>query len=352
MGKVDAAIKDFMLNRQNFADAFNQAIFGEELIQADKLHELNANLVTPVFASGSGRVSGKRERTLDDLQIAEVAMGDGQFNYLLLAGQYQQLVHYAMPVRAMLETAMLYERQVREISRRGEKKSTEHEEPQIPEVAPARNDSAEFLSGLGPEDRLHPVVMMVLYLGEDPWEHPKSLWDMLDTKDPRILRHCPNFALNLVTPEQFSDASRLWNTEFGKAMYMISLGRQGMKNLLRLESNSVFESVDRTTVRMLNTVMNTNISLDRNNGEKGGSINMCKAVREINETIKMQKDQLAQQKDQLAQQKDQLAQQKDQLAQQKDQLAQKDSQLAQKESLIEALLRENSALKAQLGLQS
>ena len=58
---------------------------------------------------------------------------------------------------------------------------------------------------------------------------------------------------------------------------------------------------------------------------------MCKAVREINETIKMQKDQLAQQKDQLAQ---------------------KDSQLAQKESLIEALLRENSALKAQLGLQS
>ena len=58
---------------------------------------------------------------------------------------------------------------------------------------------------------------------------------------------------------------------------------------------------------------------------------MCKAVREINETIKMQKDQLAQQKDQLAQQKDQLAQQ---------------------ESLIAELLRENSALKAQLGLQS
>ena len=344
MGLADAAIKDFMSIRQNFADAFNQAIFGEELIRADQLSEANANVVTPVYPDGSERAAGWTERTLDDLQIAKVAMGDGQFTYLILAGQYQQLVHYAMPVRAMLETAMLYTQQVSEYGRRGKEDRGRPKEG-ARETSPGRGSSGAFLSGLGPENLLHPVIMMVLYLGDEPWDGPRSLWDMLETKDPRILRHCPNYALNLVTPEQFSDASSLWNTEFGKAMYAIALGRKGKDKLLSLGHNPAFQSMDRTTVRMLNTVMKTNIRIDRNDGEKGGSINMCKAVREINETIKMQKDQLAQQKDQLAQQKDQLAQ--------KDgQLAQKDSQLAQKESLIEALLRENSALKAQLGLQS
>ena len=345
MGLADAAIKDFMSIRQNFADAFNQAIFGEELIRADQLSEANANVVTPVYPDGSERAAGWTERTLDDLQIAKVAMGDGQFTYLILAGQYQQLVHYAMPVRAMLETAMLYTQQVSEYGRRGKEDRGRPKEG-ARETSPGRGSSGAFLSGLGPENLLHPVIMMVLYLGDEPWDGPRSLWDMLETKDPRILRHCPNYALNLVTPEQFSDASSLWNTEFGKAMYAIALGRKGKDKLLSLGHNPAFQSMDRTTVRMLNTVMKTNIRIDRNDGEKGGSINMCKAMREIEETFRMQQEELARMD---LQHKEELARMdlrhKEELAR----MEQYKEELTQKESMIASLSRKLAMYEAQSG---
>ena len=41
----------------------------------------------------------------------------------------------------------------------------------------------EFLSGFRKEDRLHPMVTLCVYYGEEPWDGPFSLTDMLKIPD-------------------------------------------------------------------------------------------------------------------------------------------------------------------------
>ena len=105
MGKVDAAIKEFMANKQNFADAFNLGLFGAPVIDAEKLQQFNPDLVAALFKDGGNFIRGV-ERMLDDAQLAEMVMRDDKATYLLLGAQYQTQIHYAMPVRNLLETAL------------------------------------------------------------------------------------------------------------------------------------------------------------------------------------------------------------------------------------------------------
>ena len=46
--------------------------------------------------------------------------------------------------------------------------------------------SKEFLSGLRKDDRLMPIITAVVYLGEEPWDGPKSLYDMLNIRDESL----------------------------------------------------------------------------------------------------------------------------------------------------------------------
>ena len=44
----------------------------------------------------------------------------------------------------------------------------------------------EFLSGIRQEDRLKPVVTLVIYFGEEEWDGPLTLKDMLEQINPEI----------------------------------------------------------------------------------------------------------------------------------------------------------------------
>ncbi len=57
-------------------------------------------------------------------------------------------------------------------------------------------------------------------------------------------------------------------------------------------------------------------------------------LKDLNATVRIQKEQLAEQKEQLAEQKEQLAEQKEQLAEQKEQLAEKEEQLAEQKGQL------------------
>ena len=346
MGAADAVIKEFMSDKQNFADAFNQGLFGERVIEADKLQQLNPDVAAAFFRDGGNRILREIERTLDDAQIAEAVMRDDKAAYLLLGMQYQMDVHYAMPVRDMLEGSLLYARQVREIGERKRKLAAaeklgkggvgiaeEADETEAAESQSRKEDgnehgkggaaprnseakdpppkfrnSGEFLSGMGAEDKLYPVIILVLYLGNDPWDAPRDLWGMLTPIDERLRRFCPNHQINLVTPEELAALDR--STEFGKAMYALAKGHESKKALTDLTEEKEFEAVQPGTVRLLNTLLKTNIPIS---GQEGGSVNMCKAMREITEEIQGYQEALAERDSLLAERDSQLANQAQQI---------------------------------------
>lgn len=95
--------------------------------------------------------------------------------HLLIGVEHQSHIHYAMPVRAMDYDSASYVLQKEEISRR-------HEEAEDLE-------EDERLCGFAKSDRLMPVITLVLYYQEKPWDGAKSLYELLDMdKVPKKLR--------------------------------------------------------------------------------------------------------------------------------------------------------------------
>ncbi len=87
-------------------------------------------------------------------------------DFVILGIENQQKVHYAMPLRHMLGEAMSYSKESKLIEAKNKKEHT----LETPD---------EFLSGLNKTDRLHPVISLCIYYGEDDWDGPLTLKDML-----------------------------------------------------------------------------------------------------------------------------------------------------------------------------
>ena len=85
----------------------------------------------------------------------------------LLALENQSKVDYTMPVRCMQYDAMEYGQQMEELKKENREKGS-------------LKTDGEFLCGMRKEDRLAPVYTLCLYHGEESWDGPRSLKDMMD----------------------------------------------------------------------------------------------------------------------------------------------------------------------------
>ena len=63
-----------------------------------------------------------------------------------------------------------------------------------------------FLSGINKDDKFHPVITIVLYYGETPWDGPMCLSDMMVHMPEHIRPFFSDYKLNLV---QILDSDRL-----------------------------------------------------------------------------------------------------------------------------------------------
>lgn len=92
-----------------------------------------------------------------------------------------------MPVRIMGYDFSSYDRNIRKEKEKN--KQLKHE--------------ADYAAELWPEQKLCPVITLVLYFGTEPWSGPTSLWEMLDL--PKELEaYVPDYKINLV-PVAFLD---------------------------------------------------------------------------------------------------------------------------------------------------
>ena len=87
-------------------------------------------------------------------------------DFVIFGIENQQKIHYGMPLRHMLGDAMSYFKESKLIEAKNKK---EH----------ALETPDEFLSGLKKNDRLHPVISLCIYYGDEDWDGPLTLKDML-----------------------------------------------------------------------------------------------------------------------------------------------------------------------------
>ena len=259
MGKADVATRSYMADPQRFADAFNYAIYdGEEVITPDALKPLDSVSLEP--GTGSGR---KSERRRDGLKLWQ-AMGDGQVAYALLGVEDQTVIHYGMPVRCMTYDALAYHDQIKDLTRKHR--------------AQAGATGAEWLSGICKEDRLLPVVTLVLHFGSERWDGPMGLHDMLTPMDKPLAALVPDYRINLLSPACMADESfAKFRTELGIVLGYIKYAqdKDGLERYIRSESR--FRNVGAESVELINTLTDSRLKVVE--GEE--TVDMCKAIEDM-----------------------------------------------------------------------
>ena len=188
--------------------------------------------------------------------------------FVILGLENQDKIHYAMPLRIMQGDVMLYMKEFEEIKK-------ENREQKI------YSSKDEFLSGFNVDDRLHPVITLCVYYGEDEWDGPRCLMDMLNI--PKKMKNMvSDYKMNLLEIRKsgnmvfnnqdvnnvFDLVRRIYNEEFSKI-------------------NELYDNID------LNPEVGIAVGSITNNQklvrhalsikEKGGQINMCSALEKLEE---------------------------------------------------------------------
>lgn len=160
MGKMNTAMCDFLSTKRRFADLFNGVFFkGREVIRPDELQAASEQ-----YAIVDDEISHRFRDIKMYLHTGEALR--------ILAVENQNKIDYTLPYRCMHYDALEYGKQLKELQEYNKENQLLH-------------TSAEWLSGVTAKDRLAPVYTLCLYHGEESWDGPSSLKDMMDFGDDR-----------------------------------------------------------------------------------------------------------------------------------------------------------------------
>ena len=254
MGKREHPLVSYCQESRNFAELLDGWLFrGTGRIRSESISDMDRRFLTK-----SGRTI-YRERYRDLYKKVE-----GAAVHLLIGLEHQENVHYGMPVRVMDYDSVSYMAQMSGIAGR-------HEE---------RNDltEAEKLSGFSKEDRLIPVISLVLYCGARAWDGALRLHELLDFGGvPKELRGCIGDYHIQVLDVCHTDDPRLLEFPADIAALFFFLKYKDdpvrlTKNLAKIEevrSNTCDTIAECVGERRLKRFIKE---------EDGGKVNMCKAL--------------------------------------------------------------------------
>lgn len=186
MRRPDALTTEYMSDNDHFADIFNYFLYdGRRVIKPENLREKDRTTIALPHAYYAER-SDPIQRYRDVFKVL-AAMEDDDAEYLLLGVEDQINVHYAMPARNMLYDAANYVMQVEKAAKdQREKKGLKKD---------------EYLSGFAREDKLIPIITLVIFWSSNEWDGPRSIHEMFAVRDDSILRFVPDYKIGLSTYE-------------------------------------------------------------------------------------------------------------------------------------------------------
>ena len=281
MGEIDRKMKEYFSHRRRYADLWNGSVFeGRQLVRGEEL-EGDATVAT---YSGQGESA----ESIPDVVMKQVL---GKHTLAVWILQDQTIIDYSMPVRVMLDEAMRYHGQVKDIRRKN--RGTEAPDP------------GEYLYHFRAEDRLVPVATLVVYWGRKPWDGPRTLHGMMDFSmasrgqgsrygelEERLRELVPDYPVHILDLSAVEDYSS-FQTELRLLfeLYACRDSREKLQNYL--DSHKECSRVDWETCQMLGVMMNIR-ELERirnnndNNKEAEEGVDMCQALKELIEEGKFE----------------------------------------------------------------
>ena len=268
MGRTDRVLNKYFHDKRRFADLFNGALFGgEQVIKAEELED-KSETYTDDSSEEKSETNMQRSRDI------AMRMRNGE-TLKLLAVENQNQVDYAMPFRCMQYDVMEYHQQLKELRKHNIEKG-EFE------------NNAEWLCKIRKTDRIAPVYTLCVYYGEDSWDGPRCLKDMMDfgNDDDDMSGLFADYPMRLLCVNEKEDYS-VFKTEV-RHLFSAMRYRRDKKGLLQLINNNPdYRHVDMDTMEAMSVMLdipqiweNRDKYIDNEESEEG---NMCQAIRELME---------------------------------------------------------------------
>ena len=271
MGNVDSTSKVFVQKSEVFQDVF-KLVFNDAQATLEKIQpmEPEAFFAQMLPATGETKRIRKRRKAQKALMLTRfsrdivkncVCATHENVDYMVLAIENQAYVDHFMPARVMIYDAMTLHTQIKCLK--------------------ALNSSTltadTFLTGVSKGTKLKPVLTVVCYFGEKPWDGPRSLHEILEINDPKLKALIPDYPIIIIDPHALTEAQLgLLDTSLREVFTCIkdSHHRKSLKEIVN--SNPRFQHMDPDAVNLIKAVLNIDIQTDAKQGE----INMCQAVED------------------------------------------------------------------------
>ncbi len=270
MGRKDIVTKEYIRRPEIFADIFNYRLYnGKDRIQPEQLAEENITENLVLEREEHGKQKRIKLEAVEKYRDVKKVFRDGSYRCLLFGVEEQDSVHYAMPVREFVYDAMAYEHQIREISRthRKEKDYKEH-------------GKEEFLSGFYRNDRILPVITLVLYFGTAPWDGPRSLKEMMRWTGEEAEKYIQDYQLNLIIPAEMEDEEiEKLQSSLREVFYFLKYAGDWKKLEKILTDDERFQRLETEAATVIRELTNTEIEIKEEQEEQ----NMCKAIEQMKE---------------------------------------------------------------------
>ncbi len=265
----DTTKKDYWDNKERLAELINVGLLkGEPWVKPEDIEEMDSASFGVV--KWFGRYETKQKYR--DI-VRKVRLG---VRFAFIGIENQELVHFAMPVRAMGYDFLGYDRQVKRIERRHRRRKDLH-------------GSAEFLSGVTSADLLAPVVTTVLYFGDEPWNGPRSLKEMMRLEDfPESFRELVNdYPLHIIDVKRFAH-SDLFKTDLRLVFGFLQrhLEKEKLREFVQANENDFCSMEDDAYIMVASMSHSEELMKFREKNHKGGKVNMCKALADMRQEAK------------------------------------------------------------------
>lgn len=141
------------------------------------------------------------------------------------------------------------------------------------------NDKAEFLSGFHRDDKVLPVITLVVYWGADEWDAPITLREMYpEGVDENILKYATDYKMNLISPAKMTDQQLdVFRSDLKAVLKFIKHSRDKVELANLVNNNQDYKSLDRLAAQTISVCSGQNFNFPV--GEE--RIDVCKAIDDM-----------------------------------------------------------------------
>ena len=257
--KPDTILKTFWRDNDHFADLFNAALFdGEQVLNPADLMEVDTDVSSMVKFNNHAETV---QKVLD--VVKKTAYG---VDFVIWGLENQSKIHYAMPLRHMIGDSFSYLKEYNEIAARNKAEK-------------GFESSDEFLSNLKRTDRLHPVISLCVYYGENEWDGPFCLTDMLEIPE-KLKPLVSNYKMNLIEVRN-SEPLRFHNPDVD-TVFDVSRSIYE-RNFDKINTIYLDKKISAELRVVIGAITESQKLIDQalKSEKEGGQINMCGALEEL-----------------------------------------------------------------------